>query len=118
MTIREFYTQIANGVINDEVIAEAASLLEKMDAVNARKRELTAKKSLEKEAERAPLRQKIFEMLGSTPKTAATLIAESGLDIKPQAIIHLMKPFLEDGSVIKEDVKVTGKGTQKGYRLA
>ena len=44
MTNREFYTAISNGEMNDELMAKAAELLEKMNETNAKR----AQKILEK----------------------------------------------------------------------
>ena len=54
----------------------------------------------------------------ATLSTATTLIAEAGVEIKPQAIPSLLKGLVEDGTVVKSDVKVVGKGKQRGYALA
>ena len=36
MTNREFYTAISNGEMNDELMAKATELIEKMDEANAK----------------------------------------------------------------------------------
>ena len=77
-----------------------------------------AKKALEKEAERAPIRDAIMAVMTTEPKTATTLIAEAGVEIKPQAIPSLLRGLCEEGIVVKTEVKVTGKGKQRGYALA
>lgn len=118
MTNREFYTNIINGTITEAEIAFAAAEIEKLDATNAKRREKAAEKAVEKNAEKAPIREALFNALNEEPKTASDLIAVTGLDLKPQSIPSLMKPFVEAGTVLKVDVKVKGKGTQRGYVLA
>jgi hypothetical protein len=118
MTQREFLTKVAAGEMNDEIMGCAAEALEKMDAANAARREKMAEKSAAKEAEKAPVREAILACIGAEPKTATTLIAEAGVDIKPQSIPSLLKPLVEAEQIVKVDVKVKGKGTQKGYQLA
>lgn len=118
MNQREFLTMVAAGTMNDEIMAYAQGAIEKMDASNAARREKMAEKSAAKEAEKAPIREAIVACLGAEPKTATTLIAEAGLEIKPQAIPSLLKGLVEAGTIEKVDVKVKGKGTQKGYKLA
>lgn len=118
MTNREFYTAVIEGNITDEVVATAAALVEKLDATNAKRKETAAKKAIEKEAERAPIREAVVACLTTEPKTASTLIAEAGVDVKPQAMVHLLRPLIEDGTVVKTQVKVTGKGKQVGYAIA
>ena len=118
MTQRDFLTKIAAGEMNDELMAHAKEALKKMDDANAARREKMTEKSAAKEAEKAPIREAIVACIGAEPKTATTLIAEAGLDIKPQSIPSLLKPLVEAGQLVKVDVKVSGKGTQKGYQLA
>ena len=89
-----------------------------MDTANATRREKMAEKSVAKEAEKASIREAIVACLGAEAKTATTLIAEAGVEIKPQAIPSLLKALVEDGTIEKVDIKVKGKGTQKGYKLA
>lgn len=117
MTQREFYELVANGNITDEVVAKAAELLEKLDAANAAKREKAAEKSAEKAAEKEPLRQAILAVMTKEPQAAPALIEAAGIDCKVQGFHHLIKPFVEDGTVVKSDVKGE-KGKVKGYALA
>ena len=113
MTNREFYTAVINANINAELNEYAQSEIDKLDATNAKRREKAAEKAVEKNAEKAPIREALFNALSDEPQTASDLIAATGLDLKPQSIPSLMKPFIEDGTVLKVDVKVKGKGTQK-----
>lgn len=118
MTNREFYQAVINANINDELTAFATAGIEKLDHTNSLRKDTTTKKAQEKEAERAPIRDAIMAVMTTEPKTATTLIAESGVEVKPQAIPSLLKGLVEDGTVVKSDVKVTGKGKQRGYALA
>lgn len=118
MTNREFYQEVINANINDELTAFATDSIKKLDHTNSLRKEATVKKAQEREAERAPIREAIMAVMTIEPKTATTLIAESGVEIKPQAMPSLLKGLVEDGTVVKSDVKVTGKGKQRGYALA
>ena len=118
MTQREFLESIANGTMNDEMVAFATERLTAMDGANEKRRGINSAKRAEKEAEKAPIREAIMAVITSEPKTATTLIAEAGVEIKPQAIPSLLKDAIEAGTVVKVDVKVKGKGTQRGYQLA
>ena len=118
MTNREFYQAVINANINDELTAFATAGIEKLDHTNSLRKDVTVKKAQEKEIERAPIRDAIMAVMTTEPKTATTLIAESGVEVKPQAIPSLLKGLVEDGTVVKSDVKVTGKGKQRGYALA
>lgn len=115
MTNREFLNSVVEGTITDEMKEYAAAEIEKLDATNAKRREKAAEKAVEKNAEKAPIREALWNALSEDPQTASDLIAVTGLDLKPQSIPSLMKPFVEDGTVLKVDVKVKGKGTQRGY---
>ena len=116
MTNREFYTKITKMTnIDVELIEFAAAAIEKLDATNEKRKETTAKKALEREAERAPIRDAIAACITDEPKTATTLIAEAGVEIKPQSIPSLLKGLVGEGTIMKTEVKVKGKGKQVGY---
>lgn len=115
MTNREFYNAVIEANLSDEITEKATALIETLDKTNAHRAVKAAEKAAEKEAERTPLRNAIFACITAEPKTATTLIAEAGVELKPQAITSLLKPLVESGDVEKVDVKVKGKGTQRGY---
>ena len=118
MTQREFLENVAQGVMNDEMVAYATERITALNTANEKRREVNSVKRAEKEAEKAPVREAIMAVITAEPKTATTLIAEAGVEIKPQAIPSLLKAEVEAGHVLKVDVKVKGKGTQRGYVLA
>ena len=118
MTKREMYVAVVEGNVTEEIVKAFEEEIEKLDAANAAHRAKAAEKAVEKEAERAPKREAIMACMTTEGKTATTLIAEAGIDIKPQAIPHLLKGLIEDGTVLRVEVKVEGKGKQRGYRLA
>lgn len=115
MNAREFYENVIATSQDEEVIAFATKSLDDMNARNEKARQKAADKRVEKEAVKAPIREAIFACITDEPKTATTLIAEAGLEIKPQSIPSLVKPLVESGDIVKVDIKVSGKGTQRGY---
>ncbi len=115
MTQREFYEAVVNANVSEELTAFATAGIEKLDKTNETRKVKTAEKAAAKEAEKAPIREAIFAVITTEAKTASDLIAEAGVDIKPQAIPALLKPLVEAGEVIKTDIKVKGKGTVRGY---
>jgi len=120
MTTREFYTEISKLTNVDAALVEfAASAIEKMDTQAETRRAKAAEKSAEKQAAKAPLRKALFDVIGDAenPKTASMLIEEAGLTetVKPASVPSLVKPYVESGDVLKVDVKIPGKGTQRGY---
>ena len=120
MTNREFYTAIANlDNIPAELVEFAADSIAKLDHTNEVRKVKAAEKAAEKQAEKAPIREALFAAVTAEPQTATMLIEAAGLaeSVKPASIPSLMKPFVDAGSVAKVDVKVPGKGTQRGYVL-
>ena len=120
MTTREFYTKIAALTnVDSELVEFAADSLAKMDSQATARRAKQAEKAAEKQAAKAPLRDALLEVMGdeNEPKTASMLIEEAGLTetLKPASVPSLMRPLVEAGIVGKVDVKITGKGTQRGY---
>ena len=117
-TNREFYEAIINGeVITDEMKEQATALVEKLDHTNEVRKIRAAEKAAEKQAEKAPIREALLAVMGGedNPMTASALIEAAGLDIKPASVPSLLRPFVDSGEVRKVDVKITGKGTQRGY---
>ena len=118
MTNREFYTAISNGEMNDELMAKAAELLEKMNETNAKRAQKVLEKKQAAEDEKAPIREALLNAMGDEGVTASQLIEAAGLtdEVKVASVPSLLKPFVLDGTVEKVDVKVEGKkGPQRGY---
>lgn len=101
MTAREFYATIIEANVNEDVTAFAADALEKMNQSNERNRVRTAEKAAAKAIERAPMIDAIMGVLCDTPKTAATILEETGLEIKPQMVSRLLMAAVEAGDVTK-----------------
>lgn len=112
MTYREMLTAIVNGEINEDVVEKANERLERLDAENEKHKNRVSKKALEN----APILEAIEAVLTDEPKTASVIGAE--VEISTQKASALLRKLVEGGKAIKTDVKVTGKGTQKGYTKA
>lgn len=123
MTNRELYTNTINylrgadDVDTAELIAAFENALARMDATNEKRKAASALKAAEKQAEKEPIREALFAVMGDedAPMTASMLIEAAGLDIMPASVPSLMRPLVEAGRVAKVDMKVPGKGTQRGY---
>lgn len=118
MTNREFYTAISNGEMNDELMAKATELIEKMDEANAKRAQKVLEKKQAAEDEKAPIREALLNAMNEEGMTAAQLIEAAGLtdEVKVASVPSLLKPFVLDGTVKKVDVKVEGKkSAQRGY---
>ena len=123
MTNRELYNEMLN-VLNgtktdgwDELAENINSALARMDATNEKRKAASALKAAEKQAEKEPIREALFAVMGNedAPMTASMLIEAAGLDIMPASVPSLMRPLVEAGRVAKVDMKIPGKGTQRGY---
>jgi hypothetical protein len=125
MTTRELYTATINALRDyntdeaAELVAEFEAAIAKMDAQGEARRAKQAEKAAEKQAAKAPIRDALLEAMGDaeTPKTASMLIEDAGLaeTVKPASVPSLMRPLVEAGIVGKTEVKIPGKGTQRGY---
>jgi len=113
MTKREVMNAIIAGEINETVIAWAENQLEKMDLQNkARKGRISKTAQLN-----VPLINRIVEeILGEEPMTATEVGA--AMEISTQKASALLRKAVADGRACAQDVKVKGKGKQKGYTLA
>ena len=126
MTTRELYTAavaaLRENAPESPLASEFEAMLAKMDAQNAARKVKSAEKAAEAQAAKAPIREALLAVVSDTenPKTASMLIADAGLEgtVKPASVPSLMRPFVENGTVAKVDMKVPGHGTQRGYVLA
>ena len=118
MTNREFYKAISElSNIPSELTEFAASAIEKLDATNEKRKAASAVKAAAKQAEKEPLRAALFAVMGDAdhPMTATELIGAAGIELKASSVPSLLRPLVDEGAVLKVDVKVPGKGTQRGY---
>ena len=112
MTKREFLETVM-GLGHPEVAEFAAKELEKMDRALEKRRSKPTKAQIAN----APIIQQIVsEILEGKELKTASEIAKI-LDISVQKASAVLRQAVSEGKVEVEDVKVKGKGTQKGYRL-
>lgn len=113
MTNREFFTNIINGTITEDVVEYAKAAIAKMDATNEARKNKPSKTALEN----APLLDKIeHEILGDEPVTA-TAVAET-MGISTQKASSLLRQLVACGKAESHDEKVKGKGAVKTYTAA
>lgn len=114
MTTREMMEMvIAGGKITEEMQSKAKEIIEGLDRRNAHRKEMPSKKSKENE----PIKAEIVKFLDGKEFTVASEIAKS-LELTPQKISALCRQLVENGTLAVSDIKVKGKGTQKGYKVA
>lgn len=101
------------GLGHPEAAEFAAKELEKMDRALEKRRSKPSKAQLAN----APIIQQIVsEILDEKEYTTASEVAEV-LEISVQKASAVLRQAVSEGKVEVADVKVKGKGTQKGYRL-
>jgi len=109
MTNRDFYTAVINANINEEMTSFATEAIAKLDARNAKR----ASKPSAKQRENEPIIKAISEVLTDEPMLASKIAELCGISTpKASALVKKVE------GVQSVDVKVKGKGTQKGYFLA
>lgn len=108
MTNREFYNAVVANEISEEVIAHATNALTKLDERNAKRANTPSKTQIANE----PIIKAIAEVLTNEPMLASEIANAVGIST-PKASALAKKV---DGVQVT-DVKVKGKGTQKGYYL-
>ena len=117
MTKREFLKAIAEmNDIDAELNLYAEQELAKMDERNEKRRNSPSKKSQENE----PIKVAIHEFLqGKDEPIVASVIAEN-VDgcTSTQKASALCRQMVEDGRLTVVEVKIKGKGKQKGYSVA
>ena len=114
MTKREFLEAIVDAeTLEVELRKFAAEELEKMDKALAKRRAKQSAKALAN----APLIEQIKENLLSDEPLLASVTGEY-LGVSVQKASALLRQMVADGIADVRDVKVLGKGIQKGYTLA
>ena len=109
MTNRDFYNAVINANINEEMTSFATEAIAKLDARNAKR----ASKPSAKQRENEPIIKAISEILTDEPMLASRIAELCGISVnKASALAKKVE------GVQSVDVKVKGKGTQKGYFLA
>lgn len=108
MTNREFYNAVISNEITEEVITHAQNALVKLDERNAKRANTPSKTQIANE----PIIKAIAEVLTSEPMRASEIAEKVGISTpKASALVKKVE------GVNVTDVKVKGKGTQKGYYL-
>lgn len=115
MTIRDFMNAvIAMENVSDEMRSFAENEIVKLDARNAKRAEKPSKTALAN----MPIKAEILKLLSDKNEVmTASAIAEIMSEYKVQKISALCTQLVADGKLKVIDVKIKGKGTQKGYSV-
>jgi len=119
MTQKEFYTAIMAVEGLDATLVEyAEAAIAKIEAANEKAKAKRAEKTKERKAEDVELMTTVAAILGDEPKTAGMVKAELESELSVQKFSTILRAMVADGVAAVTDVKVSGKGTQKGYTKA
>ena len=113
MTNREFYENIMNGVINEEVIAKAKENLEGLDRRNANRK--VSKSALAKKAENEKFAEKVYEYLKENDVKTASEVGEK-FGVSTQKASAILK-ILENSEKVKVVDVIHKKRIVKGYAV-
>ena len=111
MTQREFFTTIVEGAtVTAEMEAFASHALANIDKANESRRERQSKKAQENEPLLAQIETDILTVEPITVSNVAAILGTS-----TQKATALLRALVAAGRAQVQDIKVTGKGMQKGY---
>ena len=113
MTIREFYNEVINANINDDLTAKATELVAALDARNE-KRKGTESKEKKEAAER---RNAVLEFLKSHEGAFTRDMIAFEIDMDPAKVTGACTALIKDGLVVKSEVKVE-KSRKVAYSIA
>lgn len=108
MTQRDFYNAVINGTITEDMVTFATEAIAKLDVRNAKRAERPSKTQIANE----PIIKAISEILTDEPMLASKIAELCGISVNKASALAKK---VEGVKVV--DVKVKGKGTQKGYFL-
>ena len=108
MTNRDFYNAVINANINEEMTSFATEAIAKLDERNAKRASKPSKTQIANE----PIIKAIAEVLTDEPTLASRIAELRGISVNKASALAKK---VEGVKVV--DVKVKGKGTQKGYFL-
>lgn len=114
MTNREFYTAIANGAMNDDLVAFAQEAIVKMDERNAKRNSKPSKTAVENE----PIKAQIVEFITKRNEFCIAGAIAEALEISTQKASALCRQLVEAGKLSEKEVKVPKQGKRKAYGIA
>lgn len=113
MTQRDFYNEIINANISEEITAYATAAIEKLNLANEKHKAAREKKK----EENIPLINAIKENLDKeTPKTAKEIAEIVGISF--QKVSSLLKGMVNEGVANVTEIKIKGRGKANAYTAA
>lgn len=106
LTAREALERvIANETIDEEVKVWAR---ERISVIEASNKKAAERKAAKKTADE-PVITQLLSAINETPQTASDLKDKIEADVSVQKISSLLRPYIENGTVEKTEVKINGK---------
>ena len=113
MTIREFYNEVINANINEDMTNKASELIAALDARND-KRKSTESKEKKEAAER---RNAVLEFLKTHEGAFTRDQISFEINMDPAKVTGACTALIKDGLVVKSEVKVE-KSRKVAYSIA
>ena len=113
MTIREFYNEVINANINEDMTNKASELIAALDARND-KRKSTESKEKKEAAER---RNAVLEFLKTHEGAFTRDQISFEIDIDPAKVTGACTALIKEGLVVKSEVKIE-KSRKIAYSIA
>ncbi len=113
MTNREFFNEIINANVSDEITAFATDALTKLNARNAKRANTPTKAQKENE----PIREMIVAYITAHGAMLSTTLAEA-LSLTTQKVTGLCGLMVKEGILVAEKVKIPKVGERTQYALA
>ena len=111
-TKKDFLKAVAAGTVTEKEQDYAKVALEKLEAVNEKRRNTPSKAAVENQ----PLVDALLGgILTAEPKIASDVAAELG--VSTQKASALLRSLVASGKAVSIDVKVAKRGSQKAYSL-
>ena len=119
MTNREFLTAIANSAsLSDDLTTYAAEQITKLDMRNAARKEKQSSKPSKTAIENEPIKASIMEFLSSQTEPMVAANIGAAVDITTAKASAMLRQLVNDGKVIKSEVKIPKKGKVNAYAVS
>lgn len=114
MTMREYHTNITNGIVNDEMKAYAAERIAKLDADLAKRNSKPSKASIANE----PVKAEIVAFITKRGEACLASAIGEACGVSTQKASVLCRQMVESGVLTSSEVKVPKVGKRVVYTLS
>lgn len=113
MTQREFFNEVIKANVSEEVRETAKAALAKLDERNAKRAAKPSKTAIENQ----PIKEAILVKLTENGKGMLSPDVAAALGISTAKASALLTQLVNDGKVVKVEVKVPKKGKMMSYSI-